>query len=88
MSLVRLVSLLFTLYSWILLARIVLSWVQVSYYHPVVAWIYRVTEPVLAPFRRVLPTFGGLDFSPVIVFLLLDVVRRLVISTLLQLGFR
>lgn len=86
MSIIRLVDTLFTLYYWILLARIILSWVHVSPYHPVVRWIYRLTEPVLAPVRRALPFVGPFDFSPIIVFFLLSMVRGLVIRTLYMLG--
>jgi len=87
MRLIYLVNTLFRLYYYILLARIVLSWVRVDWYHPVVQWIYRVTEPVLAPFRRVLPPLGGLDFSPIIALLVLQIVERLVIDLLRSIIF-
>jgi YggT family protein len=56
------------LYTLILLIRVVLSWVNVSPYNPVARFLYRITDPVLDPIRRMLPSFGGLDISPLIVF--------------------
>lgn len=88
MSIIRLVAILFSLYRGLLFARILFSWIQVSYANPIVQWIYRLTEPVLAPFRRALPPIGGFDFSPIIVFLLLQVVEGWFIRLLLQLGLR
>ena len=56
------------LYSYILLIRVILSWVNPNPYNPIVQILYRLTEPVLAPIRRVLPPMGGLDLSPLVVF--------------------
>lgn len=66
----------------ILFIRIILSWVQMggartpSAMGPVVKVIYDVTEPVLGFFRRIIPPFGPLDLSPLIVFLILGFIRR------------
>ena len=61
-----------------LFGRVLLSWFQVgpqSPLYPVVAIIYQVTEPILAPIRRVLPRFGMLDFSPMVALLILSAIR-------------
>ena len=64
---------------WILiLARVILSFTRTSPYHPLVRLVYDLTEPVLAPIRRILPPMSGLDFSPLIALLLLDLLRRLI----------
>jgi YggT family protein len=61
-----------------LFIRIIMSWVHPDQGHPFVRLIYSVTEPVLDPIRRVLPTGGfGIDFSPIIVFLILEFLQRL-----------
>jgi YggT family protein len=66
----NLVSLTLSVYMWIIIARAVLSWVNPDPYNPIVRFLYRVTEPVLQPVRRYLPTHGmGLDLSPLIVLL-------------------
>jgi YggT family protein len=65
------------LYSLIVLASVVLSWVQLSPDHPLVRFTHALTEPVLAPIRRVLPELGGLDFSPMVLLVALRLLRGL-----------
>jgi YggT family protein len=55
-----------------------MSWVGLDYRHPVAARVYDLTEPALAPIRSVLPPLGGLDFSPMILLLLLRFLRDLI----------
>ncbi|BBF94710.1 YggT family protein [Blastochloris tepida] len=79
-----------TLYVWILIASAVLSWLVafnvVNPRNPTVAQVgealWRLTEPALAPIRRVLPNFGGLDLSPVVLIIGLFFVRNLVFEIL------
>ena len=85
-QLAGLVSILFDLYSLILLARVLVSWFQVDPYSPLVQWLYRLTEPVLAPIRRLLPPAGAADFSPVVAFVLIIVVKQIVLSVLVSLA--
>ena len=73
----RLVATLIDLYSIIVLAAVVMSWVQAARRHPLVQWVYSMTEPVLAPLRRVLPPLGGLDLSPMVLLVVLRVIRDL-----------
>ena len=73
----RLVATLIDLYSIIVLAAVVMSWVQADRRHPLVRWVYSMTEPVLAPLRRVLPPLGGLDLSPMVLLVVLRVIRDL-----------
>ena len=75
------------LYIWLLIAQAILSWLLafgvVNRYNRAVAvigdFLYRVTEPALRPIRSFLPSFGGIDISPVILILLLMFLRRLVL---------
>lgn len=79
-ELIRLILLILDIYTWIIIAAAVISWVNISPYHPVVRLLRRLTEPVLAPIRQLLPPWKtwGLDFSPMIVILLIQwVVPRL-----------
>jgi YggT family protein len=73
----RIVATLIDLYSIVVLAAVVMSWVQADRRHPLVQWVYSLTEPVLAPLRRVLPPIGGLDLSPMVLLVVLRVVRDL-----------
>ena len=68
----RLILLLLDIYTWIIIAAAVVSWVNPNPYHPAVRLLARLTEPVLGPIRRLLPPWKtfGLDFSPMIVILL------------------
>ncbi len=78
------IDLLLDLYGWVLIASIVFSWLYqfgvVNSRNRAVAAIgdalYRLTEPVLAPVRRFLPNLGGLDLSPLVVFLGIFLVRQ------------
>jgi YggT family protein len=77
------VNLAFRIYTFIMLASIVMSWLVsfgiVSYSNPNVRQamqlLHKLTEPVLAPIRRILPPIGGLDFSPVVVFIALPYIQ-------------
>lgn len=84
-SVAELVNDVFSLYSLILLARVVTSWIPGhGPGQPLVQLLVALTEPVLGPLRRLLPPVGGLDVSPVVAFLLLELVRRLLIQALLN----
>lgn len=80
--LIFVLQLLFELYGMALLVRILFEWIRVPYSSRVMRFLWDITEPLLAPIRRVLPTFGGLDFSPLVVFFLLNFVQRLVFMML------
>ena len=85
--LIRIINTVFRLYSYLILARIFLTWITIDRYNPVVQFIYRVTEPLLAPFRIILPLGGmGLDLSPIIVFFLLNLLQRALINILVSIA--
>lgn len=70
------------IYKWILIARIFMSWINPDPYNPVVQFIHRITEPVLAPFRRLIPAIAGLDLSPIAVFLLIQFLQTFLYNLL------
>lgn len=72
----------FQVYTWILIVRIILSWVRHNPYQPVIRFIYEVTEPYLALFRRFIPPVGALDLSPIVAFFSLQILRWLVFQAL------
>jgi YggT family protein len=65
-------------YTWILIARVLMSWFNPSPNNPLVQFVLRLTEPVLAPIRKVIPAMGGLDLSPIVVFIALMFLKRLI----------
>lgn len=83
MFIYSLVDALFTFYRWVLIARILLSWMSYNPHHPVIKFIHRVTDPVLDPLSRMIPPIGMFDISPIIAFLLLNLVQKLVMGALL-----
>lgn len=70
------------LYEIALLIRIVLSWVPHNPYNQAIQFLYKITDPVLNPVRKLIPPFRGIDFSPVIVFFCLGIVKRIVAGAL------
>ena len=81
--LLQLVDWVFKLYSLAFIVRALLSWLNVSYYHPVARFLIQITEPVLAPLRRYIPPRGGLDFTPIVALLILWLVEQLLTLVLL-----
>jgi YggT family protein len=84
-SLVLLIDTVLNIYIWLLIASAVLSWLVVfnvvnTRNQGVIAvgnFLYRITEPLLRPIRRILPNFGGIDISPVVLILLLIFLQNL-----------
>ncbi|UCG08015.1 MAG: YggT family protein [Desulfobacterales bacterium] len=71
----------------IVIARAVLSWVSPDPYNPIVRFIHNVTEPVLYQVRRRIPAiFGGIDFSPVIVILIIYFLQIFIVKSLKDLA--
>lgn len=79
----RLIHVLFALYSLAVVARVLLPLVGMSYLHPVMRFLYDVTEPLLAPIRRRLPQTGPLDLSPLVLILILWLVEQVLLWVML-----
>lgn len=87
-ALLWLIDTLIGIYTWILIASAILSWLVAfnvvntrnRFVYMIGDFLYRVTEPVLRPIRRVIPNVGGVDISPVILILILYFLRRLIFS--------
>jgi YggT family protein len=78
---------LFMIYNYLLFARILLSWINYDPYHPVIIWLCKITDPLLDLFRGIFPPAGVIDFSPVVLFMVLNIIiRPLVVNILISLG--
>lgn len=71
--------LLLDLYSLVLLASAILSWMNLSPDNPIVRVVHQLTEPVLEPVRKFLPSAGGFDISPLVVLIVLRVLKALLL---------
>ena len=87
-SLALLFSMIFNVLYFLLVVRIILSWFAVNRYNEIVQILYRITDPILAPFRRLPLQIGGMDFSPIIAFIVLAFLRNFVVGILTQLAYR
>lgn len=88
MWIIALADLLFELYTWILIARFLLTWIpNVDYSHAVVRFIYRATDFIVRPFRGIIPPLGSVDLSPLVMFLVLRMAYSLVRRFLILLMF-
>lgn len=91
--LIRVVDVAFEVYLWLIIIRVILSWFPVRTYGVVsriVDFIYDVTEPFLAFFRKYIPAIPlggvGLDISPIVAIIVLNFLRRIIISLLYQMA--
>jgi len=82
MILIQVVNIAFTAFNLLILARVLLSWINADRYSPVVQFIYRATEPILAPVRRILPPMGMMDFSPIVVIIAALIIKQIILQLL------
>ncbi len=87
-SIALFVSLVFNILYFILIIRIIISWVGADPSNEIVRVIYKITDPLLAPFRALPLRIGAIDFSPIVAFLVLSVVKNLVVNLLYQIAYR
>ncbi len=74
-------------YLWIIIGRVIVSWVNADRYNPIVRFLYSATEPVLARVRRRLPAVaGGFDLSPIVVWIAVIFLQRFLIRSLYDLA--
>ena len=74
----RILATIINLYWYVMIARVLMSWFNPNPHNPIVDAIYRLTEPVLGPIRRLLPPMGGFDLSPIVVFFILTFLQRFI----------
>lgn len=78
-------NILLSIMYWLILIRALVSWVNPDPFNPIVQFLYRTTEPMLEPIRRIIPP-SGIDFSPIIAFLFIIFLQRFLIRTLMDFG--
>jgi YggT family protein len=86
-ALAKVIEIALTLYMWIIIFRAVISWVNPDPDNKIVIFLYRATEPVLRPVRRILPLRNiGIDVSPIIVILVIVFLQYFLVETIIQLA--
>jgi len=78
------VNLFFEIITWLVIIRVILSWIPHNPNNPLLRILYEGTEPVLAPFRRIMPQGMMLDLSPILALIVLQMLRQAIIRMLLR----
>jgi len=86
-ALAKILNLALTAVYWIILIRALISWVNPDPYNPIVIFLYKTTEPILNPIRRILPDMA-LDISPIIAFLAIVFIKSFLVATLFDIGLK
>jgi YggT family protein len=81
-SLITAVDLVFQTLWWVILGRVLISWFDPAANGRLSRILYDMSEPILAPARRILPTFGGVDWSPLVTMIVLNLLRDVIVSNL------
>jgi len=79
---ISVIGLLFQIMELAIIVRVLMSWLNISPYSSFARFLAQITDPVLEPLRKRLPTIGMFDISPIVAILLLDLVRRLIVLAL------
>ena len=76
-----------TVMYWLILIRALISWVNPDPYNPIVQFLYRTTEPILFPIRRLMPPMA-IDISPILAFVAIIFLKSFLVRTLYDIGYR
>lgn len=90
LALASVLDIFLTILYWLILVRAIISWVNPDPYNPLVQFLYKTTEPILYPIRRILPLGFrfGIDISPIIAFLAIMFLKSFLVRSLVDLSLR
>ncbi len=86
LSLAELLGLLLNVFLFAILIQVIMSWLNPGAYNPAVSLLYSLTEPVLRPCRRLIPPFSGIDLSPLVALIVIQLAKMLLLPPLYQLA--
>lgn len=87
MSITAIVNDIFNIYFWVIIVRIFLTWIpSINWYSQPYRFLALISDIVLNPFRRIIPAMGGIDFSPIVALLFLQILQFAVVRMLYILG--
>ena len=88
-ALATVLSYVLEIYTWIIIVRALISWVNPDPYNPIVQFLYKITEPVLYPLRKMMRTYStGIDLSPLVAILIIMFLKQFLVSSLFELASR
>jgi YggT family protein len=88
LGIAKVLGVVLNIYMWVIIIRALLSWVNPDPYNPIVQFLTRITEPVLKPFRKLVPAYRlGIDLSPLIAILIIYFLEIAVVDTLVRIGY-
>jgi len=89
-SLAQVLEIVLSVLYWLIIVRALISWVNPDPFNPLVQFLYKTTEPLLSPIRKLLPAAFryGWDISPIIAFLLIIFLKSFLVKTLFELSYR
>jgi YggT family protein len=89
LAVAQILDIVLSVYVWVVIIAALMSWVSPDPYNPIVRFLYSVTEPVFRPIRRRIGfRLGPIDISPLIVILAIMFIRKFLISSLIELGYK
>jgi len=74
------------IYLFIIIIQVIISWINPNIYNPITTIMYQISEPILKQIRQFIPSSGGLDFSPLVALIIINLLMILIISPLMDLG--
>ena len=86
LTIAHLLRMILYIYLFIILIQVIISWINPSSYNPITKIMCQISAPVLKPARKLIPSAGGVDFSPLIILVIINLLMILVISPLMDLG--
>lgn len=84
MTLYQIINIMFSVYIYLIIAQVLMSWVPHDPSQPIFRFIAEATEPILTPCRRLIPGVAGIDFSPIIALMVVEFIRYVVLSILVR----
>lgn len=88
LALARISDILLTVYMWIIIISALISWVNPDPYNPIVKFLRSITEPVLRPVRRRVGMSMGIDFSPMVIILIILFIKYFLINSLIEFAYK
>ena len=86
LSIAELINLLFTIYLVTVIAQAILSWIGPGTYNPLTSLLYTINEPVLRPVRRLIPAISGIDLSPLVVLILIQLLKIILVGPIIDIA--